>query len=41
MLGSAKAILAKETAAMKPFLAGMADRSWVDKSLADKGYKLP
>jgi len=41
VLASAKAILAKETAAMKAFLAGMADRCWVDKSLADKGYKLP
>jgi hypothetical protein len=41
VLRSAKAILAKETAAMKTFLAGTADRSWVDKTLADKGYKLP
>jgi RraA family protein len=41
VLASAKAILAKETAAMKAFLAGTADRSWVDKALADKGYKLP
>jgi len=41
VLSSAKAILAKETEAMKRFLAGTADRSWVDKALRDKGYKLP
>ena len=40
VLASAKAILAKETAAMKQFLAGTADRSWVDKALVEKGYKL-
>ena len=40
VLTSAKAILAKETAAMKSFLAGTADRSWVDKTLREKGYKL-
>ena len=41
VLASAKAILAKETAAMKQFLAGTADRGWVDKALKEKGYKLP
>jgi len=41
VLSSAKAILAKETAAIKMFLAGTADRSWVDKTLNEKGYKLP
>jgi RraA family protein len=41
VLASAKAILAKETLAMKAFLTGTTDRSWVDKALADKGYKLP
>jgi RraA family protein len=40
VLASAKAILAKETAAMKTFLAGTADRSWVDRTLTEKGYKL-
>jgi RraA family protein len=40
VLASAKAILAKETATLKVFLAGTADRSWVDKSLIEKGYKL-
>ena len=41
VLASAKAILAKETEAMKSFLAGAADRSWVDRTLRDKGYRLP
>lgn len=40
VLSAAKAILAKETVAMKSFLAGTADRSWVDTTLKDKGYKL-
>jgi RraA family protein len=40
VLSSARAILAKETAAMKSFLAGTADRSWVDMTLKEKGYKL-
>ena len=41
ILASAKAILAKETAAMKNFLAGTADRKWVDQALKEKGYQLP
>jgi regulator of RNase E activity RraA len=41
ILASAKAILEKETAAMKQFVQGTADRSWVDKALLAKGYKLP
>lgn len=41
VLASAQGILAKETASMKHFLAGSADRSWVDKTLRDKGYVLP
>ena len=41
VLASAQAILAKETAAMKAFVAGTADRSWVDKALEAKGYTLP
>lgn len=41
ILTSAKAILAKETAAMKNFLAGTPDRSWVDQTLKEKGYLLP
>jgi RraA family protein len=40
VLNSAIAILTKETAAMKRFLAGTADRSWVDRTLSEKGYKL-
>lgn len=40
VLAAAKAILAKETAAMKSFLAGTADRSWVDRTLREKGYRL-
>jgi RraA family protein len=41
ILASAKSILEKETAAMKQILAGTVDRGWVDKSLKEKGYKLP
>jgi RraA family protein len=41
VLASAKAILAKETAAMKQIQAGTVDRSWVDQALKAKGYKLP
>lgn len=41
VLASAQAILAKETAMMKEIQAGTVDRSWVDKTLKDKGYKLP
>ncbi|HYL90270.1 MAG TPA: RraA family protein [Burkholderiales bacterium] len=41
ILKSAQAILAKETAAMKEINAGTVDRSWVDKALREKGYKLP
>ena len=40
VLASAKAILAKETAAMKQILAGTVDRGWVDQALKAKGYKL-
>jgi RraA family protein len=40
VLASAKAILEKETASMKQFQAGTADRSWVDKTLREKGYKI-
>jgi regulator of RNase E activity RraA len=39
VLASAKAILEKETVAMRDILAGTVDRSWVDKALRDKGYK--
>ena len=39
VLASAKAILEKETAAMREILAGTVDRSWVDKALREKGYK--
>jgi RraA family protein len=39
ILKSAQGILAKETAAMKEIEAGTVDRSWVDKSLREKGYK--
>jgi RraA family protein len=40
ILKSAHGILAKETAAMKEIEAGTVDRSWVDKALKEKGYKL-
>jgi RraA family protein len=40
ILKSAQGILAKETAAMKEIQAGTVDRSWVDKALKEKGYKL-
>ena len=40
VLASAKAILEKETAAMKQIQAGTVDRSWVDKALREKGYRL-
>ena len=40
ILASAKSILEKETAAMKQINAGTVDRSWVDKALKEKGYKL-
>ncbi len=40
ILKSAQAILAKETAAMKEIEAGTVDRSWVDKALKEKGYKI-
>ncbi len=40
ILKSAQAILAKETAAMKEIEAGTVDRSWVDKALKEKGYKV-
>ena len=40
ILKSAQGILAKETAAMKEIVAGTVDRSWVDKTLKEKGYKI-
>jgi RraA family protein len=40
VLASAKQILEKETASMKQILAGTVDRSWVEKALKEKGYKL-
>ena len=40
ILKSAQGILAKETAAMKEIEAGTVDRSWVDKALKEKGYKI-
>ena len=40
ILKSAQGILAKETAMMKEIESGTVDRSWVDKSLKEKGYKL-
>ena len=39
-LASAKAILAKETAAMQQMQDGTVDRSWVDKALKEKGYRI-
>lgn len=40
VLASAKSILEKETAAMREILAGTVDRSWVDKTLKEKGYRI-
>lgn len=40
VLASAKAILEKETKSMKEIVAGTVDRSWVDKTLREKGYKV-
>src|SRR5437879_7945403 len=40
ILASAKSILEKETASMKQIVAGTVDRSWVDKALREKGYKI-
>jgi RraA family protein len=40
VLASAKAILAKEEKSMKDIKAGTVDRSWVDKALKEKGYKV-
>jgi RraA family protein len=40
VLASAKAILQKETAAMKQMQDGTVDRSWVDKALREKGYRV-
>jgi RraA family protein len=40
VLASAKSILEKETASMKQIAAGTVDRSWVDKALKEKGYKI-
>lgn len=40
ILASAKAILAKETAAMKQMQDGSVDRSWVDRTLREKGYRI-
>jgi len=40
VLASARSILEKETASMKQIVAGTVDRSWVDKALREKGYKI-
>ncbi|HZD20564.1 MAG TPA: RraA family protein [Burkholderiales bacterium] len=40
VLASAKSILEKETASMKQIVGGTVDRSWVDKALKEKGYKI-
>ena len=40
VLASAKSILEKETKSMKEIVAGTVDRSWVDKALREKGYKV-
>ena len=40
VLASAKSIMEKETASMKQIVAGTVDRSWVDKALREKGYKI-
>src|ERR687888_462289 len=40
VLKSAQAILAKESANIKQIEAGTVDRSWVDKALKEKGYRV-
>ena len=40
VLASARSILEKETKSMKEIVGGTVDRSWVDKALREKGYKL-
>ena len=40
ILASAKAILEKETVAMRQIVAGSVDRGWVDKALKEKGYRI-
>lgn len=40
VLASAKSILEKETKSMKEIVGGTVDRSWVDKALKEKGYKI-
>ena len=35
-----KAIVEKESAAMKQIQAGSVDRAWVDKALKEKGYRI-
>src|SRR4030081_389598 len=40
ILSSAKSILTKEEGSMKQIRAGTVDRSWVDKALKEKGYKV-
>jgi RraA family protein len=40
VLASAKSIVQKENAMMKEIVAGTVDRSWVDKTLKEKGYKI-
>src|SRR5688572_22531762 len=40
VLASAKAILQKETVAVKQMQDGTVDRSWVDKALKEKGYRV-
>jgi RraA family protein len=40
VLASAQAILQKENAAMKQMQDGTVDRSWVDKALREKGYRV-
>src|SRR5437016_7401277 len=40
ILASAKSILTKEEGSIKQIRAGTVDRSWVDKALREKGYKV-
>src|SRR6266581_2886962 len=40
ILASAKSILTKEEGSIKQIRAGTVDRSWVDKALKEKGYKV-
>jgi RraA family protein len=41
ILASAKAVLERETATLEKIKAGTIDRSWVDRTLKERGYDVP